>query len=101
MDTQEKIKLLNLFLDALNKEENLNACLLGVEISIRDLISSGDTGNLKDLSSSNIPGTRNFLDGEFREFPEIENSYAELRVNLSGGLSDSARDVIEVIKGFK
>jgi len=77
----------------------LDQPLIDLKKSLESLAIEIDTNGIpNNLDTSNIPGTRDFLEGNFRSVQNLEKAYSELRMTVSAGPAAATNSLLDKIR---
>jgi hypothetical protein len=69
-----------------------NEAAAGLHVALAPLISDAHSGSLvQPIEWSAIPDGWLFAEGMLRAYPDLENAYAEFKIEVTGGESDVLR----------
>ena len=50
------------------------------------------------LDENNVPGAYQYKEGAMRDYPGLEESYAEFRIQVSGGITPQMQSILDSLK---
>lgn len=70
--------------------------------SLKDHIDMGKQGKITaPLEYQSVPGSYFFNEGNLRKYADLEEAYAEFRIEITGGETKEVRNLLDAIEGYQ
>ena len=70
--------------------------------SLRDLVERAKQGSIKEpIDYGKVPGSYFFNEGRLRQYPDLEEAYAEFKLEVTGGETEEAKKALDMIAQFQ
>ena len=70
--------------------------------SLKDHIEMAKQGKITaPLEYQSVPGSYFFNEGNLRKYADLEEAYAEFRIEITGGETEEVRNLLDVIEGYQ
>ena len=86
----------------LSKYSKMDSEAQKLSASLDELISKAKNRQIySPIEYQKVPGGYWFNEGNLRKYPELEEAYSEFKLEVTGGETDEAKDLLKIIAGFQ